>query len=73
MLYRTIFYLVGLFLTSLGLSFILIYFSFYNVGFSLIEIFKIILSKPGFYIFLIGAITSLTALLYDIIKAKTNL
>lgn len=68
MIYRIILYLFGLFLTSLGLTLIIIYLSYNNVGFNLLENVIFIIKTPAIYIFVIGCILSLKILLYDLIK-----
>ena len=57
-------------LSSLGLSLIIIYMSYSNIGYSLFEKLGLILKTPSTYLFLIGTFISLKALLYDLLKKE---
>ena len=70
MIYRILIYLIGLFITSIGLALIVIYLSYNNVGFSLFENITLILKNPSTYLFILGLIISLYSLFYDLIKKK---
>lgn len=70
MIFRILFYLLGLFLTSLGLTLIIIYLSFNNVGYSFFKNLSLIIKNPSTYMFIIGLIISLTSLFYDLLKLK---
>lgn len=70
MLNRIFFYFLGLFLSSMGLTIIIIYLSYSSTGFSFIEKISLILKTPSSYLFIIGTAISLTALFYDLIKSK---
>lgn len=70
MIYRILFYLLGLLLTSIGLALIVIYLSFNNVGFSLLENIALIIKNPSTYLFILGFIISIFALFYDLIDDK---
>ena len=68
MITRIFIYIIGLILTSLGLSLIIIYLSYNNIGYSFIERISLIFKTPSIYLFIIGTALSLYSILYDIIK-----
>lgn len=68
MLYRILLFIIGVFLTSLGLSLIIIYMSFNNVGISILKILQIIIKSPATPIFVTGLIISLLSLFYDLLR-----
>jgi len=70
MFYRIIFYLLGLLITSFSLSLMIIYLSYNNVGFSLVEILSTIIKSPYIFLLSLGVIISLLSLFYNLFKTK---
>ena len=57
--YRIILFVIGIYLSSIGLFFLTIYSSYLNMGYSFIEFLKLISNKIEVYLLVIGFILAL--------------
>ncbi|MDD6302028.1 MAG: hypothetical protein PUA56_01775 [Bacillales bacterium] len=64
-LYRLLFYLLGIILTTIGLVYFIIYISLFSMGFSLLEYLEVTLSRFEAYLLPIGIIIIVFSIYFD--------
>lgn len=62
MISRILLYLLGVFLSSFGLSIIIIYLSYINTGYNILEILQLIIKNKATILFILGTYLSFKAL-----------
>jgi len=55
-MYKFFLFLIGVFLTSIGLFFLILYFNLFTLGYSFFDFVKFIIRKPECWLFTIGLI-----------------
>lgn len=63
--YRIVCFLIGILLTTLGLSYLLIYFSLFGLGYSLIDYLRFVFTHSEIYLLIFGCFFLAFSLFFD--------